>query len=81
MERLTPVKDDLLKHAKRVDQLLDTAKKTVQAERRQLVSAEESRELFMSVMSEASEELAKAIRLIAKAVPSDAPKQPRRASA
>jgi hypothetical protein len=71
MERLLPVRNELLGHATKAANLLDTANKAYAAERRKIVSSEEARELCVGVLSQASLELAKAVELIARAIPSD----------
>ena len=69
MQRLTPVKDELIKHAAEAARLLETAEKAADAETRNIVSPKESLELFRSTLTDAAQELAEAIRLIAAAVP------------
>jgi hypothetical protein len=71
MERLVLHRNELLDHAAKAANLLDTGRKTIDAQRRQIVSADEARELCVSVLSEASMELAKAVELIARAIPHD----------
>lgn len=70
MERLSPVKNDLLDHATKAANLLQTARNAFVAEKRKIVSPEESRELCVSALSEASNELIRAVELIAHAIPS-----------
>jgi hypothetical protein len=73
MERLTPVRKELLDHASAAAKLLETAGKALEAHRRKLLTLEESRELFENVVRGAGEELTKAIRLIANAIPAKSP--------
>jgi hypothetical protein len=69
MERLAPVKDKLFAHAEKAAELLDTARKTVIAERSKTISADEARELYIETMDEVNREILASLRLIAAAVP------------
>lgn len=69
MERLIPVKKELFAHADRAAKLLDTARKTLIAEKRKTISMEESREIYIETMDEVNREILASLRLIAAAVP------------
>jgi hypothetical protein len=70
MERLTPVRNELLARAERAANLLDTARKTLIAERSRTISTDEAREVYIETMDEVNREILASLRLIAAAVPS-----------
>lgn len=70
MERLTPVKNELISHAERAAKLLKTARQAVQAERTKTISRDEARDLYIETMDEVNREILASLKLIADAIPS-----------
>jgi hypothetical protein len=69
MERLAPVRNELFAHTDRAAKLLETARRTLAAEKRRTISADESRELYIETMDEVNREILASLRLIASVVP------------